>query len=864
MKNKIYKKIVLPLLSGLLAVTTGCSNIPVVNSVSITNTAQSISLSKVNQENDLNSIFNSEYKRFSTKSADNNTESISLSKRYVLSTKTVTTYQPSDNDSGGQPPNRIKITADIKKTNATSGINFVIDGVTTFTAPSTADPFTTGMGTVIDYNANYFRYEFIWDGKYTDGRTVEDGVYAVHAIKPSGNPKSLGLDIEVEVTSDPLIASGLEFYKPEDFSLLASKVGELEAPEVDANKLYDVVQEIEVLNTKISNLQSRPNPDTAKITALQSELSSKNTQKTALESSLTSSINALSTKKDGLRSYVNTITKNSTFVENYTLSNKPTSLSQYNTKIFNLDVDFNANIDDTASIYGSDDINNSQSLISPFSKDNEIKEKVDVYPVLNSSIILIHEVNILKDLLNDLSSNTFTNSKDVKEASFLIKYVSNKLKKQSQYLNVHSKKISNDLKRKYDSMYQDMKDLHQSIQIPIALAMREESSMQNNPYVIQALKPLPNKFTVQSYTEWVDNLGGLISTFNSLDPLSPVKERAIRYVMHYDQAQWDALPQSDRDELKATFSEVVSAVIPTTPSEIVTNLAFAKILKVAGKVSKATIGIFKKKPTTAIGMLDELDDINKAIRKEQKIVSKEAKTISVICNISKAGIRVLSADDCPDPNVIKASTKIRYSQDSLSKHFKDNGGKMPNNAIELDELAKSSYDAFKSIDYNSLDNEAKLLYNQLDTLVESTKTTGIPIKKYLIGDHEMYFPDFNSFKVIEVKFSTVGKKFDGDNKIDDAIGRELGVKEMFQKGFLKNDPNDPSKLQDALNEFEVLQDKLKLAWHHFEDLDTYMLIPRTVHQASRHAGARSIIRKLEQEQVTNQNSWRTLLGFPSV
>lgn len=678
MTNKIYKNLVLPVISGILAITTGCSNIPVANSFTNTNyvnTAQSLSLSS--SDNDLNKIFNYEYKRFSTKNADNNKESIAISKRYVLSTNQNNTYTSSDNDSGGQPPNRIKITADIKKTNITnSGINFVIDGVTTFSAPGTSGPFANGMGTVIDYNTNYFRYEFIWDGKYTDGKIVEDGIYSVHALNNTSGIKTLGLDIPIQVTSEPLTAANMEFYDPDELTNLSSLSKALYAPEIESSKLYDITQKIKIVQEKISNLQSRNNPDTTKISTLQSELSSLQSQKQSQQSSVDSIITNLISKKNEIKNLINDITNNSNFAKDYALANKPTDTSDYSEAMFHAGLNFENNIDSTASIYGSDD-QTIPSLVTSFEKSKAYTEKVDVLPVLKASTALITEINLLNDLNDDSKGNLLTNG--FYESEFLISILSKNINKHKQFLDTYSKKVAKDLNNQYQGLTKILLELHNSVELPISLVMKDEPTLKNNPFVIQGLKPINSEnFSIKFFLQRLANVNALVNLFLGYDATSPIKQKVIMYISNISQPQWDALPQTDKDLLINNFDYILEllddlastftgAILADLTEEALTNkktINLAKeevnkiksvltsqniegILEIVYQLSKAALNIAANKNSS---YQNDIKNINNSTRKDIAEFKKRVTYLPIVCETdsgvySIAGFSTLAKKD---------------------------------------------------------------------------------------------------------------------------------------------------------------------------------------------------------------------------
>mgnify|MGYP006351099849 FL=1 len=184
-KNKSYSFISL-ILCFLLTFTSSCSNLSAIldkNTPNIQNLNNNTNNSQISEnENIVKKLLNAEYKNFSIKSGEPAGTSISISKRYLLSTKEIKTYLPTDNDSGGQPPNRIKITTIVKTVDVPTGIDFTIDGVVTFNVPAGTGTF--GAVTITDVDANFRKYEFIWDGKYPTGEVVKDGFYTFHAFFP--------------------------------------------------------------------------------------------------------------------------------------------------------------------------------------------------------------------------------------------------------------------------------------------------------------------------------------------------------------------------------------------------------------------------------------------------------------------------------------------------------------------------------------------------------------------------------------------------------------------------------------------------------------------------------------------------------
>lgn len=545
MRSKIYKKVILPVISGLLAITTGCSNIPVVNSA--VNTSY-VSTAQSSIQNNFSSASKSLlHKKFSTLSATDGTESIAISKRYVFSSSNNYNFQSTDNDSQGQAPNRVKIIADIKKTNATGGINFVIDGVTTFTAPGTAGPFAGGMGTVIDYNTNFFRYEFIWDGKYTDGRLVEDGVYSVHALKNTSGTKALGLDIELNVTSDPLVAAGMEFFEPKDFSDLVTKIeGISNVPEDTANSLYDKAQEIKTLNEKLLNLQSRVPQDTAKISQIQQQISSANSARISLANSLASQLNQLDNQKNVIRTHLNTITNNSSLSVDYPISDKPDNINNYIIVANSLHGDFSVSLlssqvplyQKDSSDIGADDFKQSWEV-----SDNRT-EKIDAKSLFKGTNSYLNEIQTAKNLINDyISGNLISNELKNEEA---IHDLIAQMNYHHTILKSKSKVFSNNYQKIYLEIRKAAINLHNSILLPLAITMSKLPEFHNNAFVLQALK-----FNAQGLNNgdssvlqsWMDNFAGVLGDYLSSNLAT--KEKAVAIWMGKSLSEFESIKAND-------------------------------------------------------------------------------------------------------------------------------------------------------------------------------------------------------------------------------------------------------------------------------------------------------------------------------
>ena len=843
------------ILCFLLTFTSSCSNLSAIfDKNTIANPIFSNSNNTPsNSDNDIQKILNSEYKKFSTKAGEPAGTSITLSKRYVLSTKTVTTYQPSDNDSQGQPPNRIKITTIVKTADVSGGVDFTIDGVVTFNVPAGIGTF--GAITVTDVDATFRKYEFLWDGKYTNGNLVEDGIYTIHALKISGT-KTLFLDTEIQVTSDPLLAAGLEFYEPQQFTDLSNLVAQIKAPEETANALYDTVNEIEILNKKLVSLNVRVPVDTVKVAEVQQQLTDATTRKTTLESSLTSSINDLVAKKDSLRAFVNTITKNSTFSVDYPITSKPLYLASYDELSYISDIHFSNKIN-SFHLYKSDDP--TKPLLGENPNENtNYSEKIKANDVLDLLNVISDEIQIFKDLNSDYKLGNFNNSginsnSENKNASRVLSEISTQIGFHKLLLKTFLKKITSDLERKYNALLQDVKDLHYSVQVPIALALQEEPNMQNNPYVIQALKPLPEKFTIKSLTEWATTFNGLIQTFNSYDPLSPVKIRAIRYVMHFDQAQWDALPQENKDELIQSFSDVVSNIVPTTPKEVVENLIAGGIFKVLGKVSKASINLFKKKGTTPAGVLDELADINKNIRKQEKKVTKNTNNISTVCPLKK-GLKI--SNTCTSfVSDEKLQNLVDYIEEGNAVGQRFKGQRRP---ITDFNSGTKTYQQRIITSKNNIDN----IYNDMPngaigSIEESLKNkfnTDVrqKVDKFLSGapnggiEYDLHgFPNFDEYSIVNIKMPT-GTKFVKRDIDFPVINQEFidknfnPITQTWEAPFKDLIP-DNIKTKEAFEEWRL---KFGLTWHHHQDLQTMQLIPREIHRRAGHLGGDSIQRQI--------------------
>ncbi len=235
------------ILCFLLTFTSSCSNLSAIfDKNTIANPIISNSNNVVTK--------NSEYKKFSTKAGEPAGTSITLSKRYVLTSKIVRSWQPTDYDISNQPPNRIKITAITNKADVVNGADFVIDGVTTFNVPAPCNSGNYLIGTsnnvitVTDIDATHKQFEFLWDGKNVDGSLVKEGVYTIHVLKTSGT-KTLFLDTEISVTSDPLVASGMKFFEPKDFRDLVEKIEAINNIPTDiSDSLYNKASEIRILN----------------------------------------------------------------------------------------------------------------------------------------------------------------------------------------------------------------------------------------------------------------------------------------------------------------------------------------------------------------------------------------------------------------------------------------------------------------------------------------------------------------------------------------------------------------------------------------------------------------------------------------
>lgn len=892
MKKKSINAFLSFVLCFLFTFTSSCSNLSAIFSNNTTTPVISNNVSSSSLDNDFKKLLNSEYKRFSIKAGEPAGTSITLSKRYVLSTKTVQTYLPTDYDSAGQPPNRIKITAVVKIADVTSGLNFVIDGVTTFNVPAGVGSFPNGV-TATNIDATYRQYDFIWDGRYTTGNLVEDGIYAVHALKTFGT-KTLYLDTEIQVTSDPLVGASSEYYNPQQFKDLSNLVEQIKAPEDTANALYDVVNELNILQNKLTSLQIRVPVDSIKVADVQKQIADFTAKKLSLESSLTSSINNLSTQKDSLRSFINTITKNSNFTQDYPIVNKPESVTSYLDTSLYYDIDISSLVQANVKLYQPDPNDPNQTDTKNSWEINQTRiDALNPSSVFSASDYISNEIQTTKELLNDYTNNVFL-PQELPEATQTLKRLITQINNHKGYLKTRINKLYKD----YDKLFQDSKNtainLHNSLLLPFAVAMDNEGSFKDNTFVTAALKfDTKNIFDSKALQDWIITYTGVFQSYQSA-PYTK-REKIAHIVAGYTKSELDEIKDNDLKYGTKTAQDLVTSAdnlvgsflsfIPTTETEVMIYLGTiilapeitVGVASVAGFafLSKLAINRFVSKlalSTTLKYTLIAIQDTSNTIRARlskimERILPSVAKNIPCF-GTNGFYTKSVALVDCPKfieflkeaiiNNGNTGNRKLQSFYDSLvlpriytkSEIIKSELSKAGAKKVDL-ALSKAEYIAL------DINNPKRKILDQLKSktdIFRSNAINGIPIRKLKTKD--IYAPDFRGFAVSpELKMSTntwVGgrKKVIGGS--DDFI--------TACETWMSQDPNLATAFNNSPNQLKEFLREVGLTWHHVEDLDTMILVPRELHAGLDHFGASSLIKKLDSVGGVNfRQNWDALI-----
>ena len=562
------------ILCFLLTFTSSCSNLSAIfDKNTIANPIISNSNNVVTK--------NSEYKKFSTKAGEPAGTSITLSKRYVLTSKIVRSWQPTDYDISNQPPNRIKITAITNKADVVNGADFVIDGVTTFNVPAPCNSGNYLIGTsnnvitVTDIDATHKQFEFLWDGKNVDGSLVKEGVYTIHVLKTSGT-KTLFLDTEISVTSDPLVASGMKFFEPKDFRDLVEKIEAINNIPTDiSDSLYNKASEIRILNSKLFSLQSRVPQDLSKISEIQQNIIEANSSRISLANSLLTQLNELDSKKTLIRTYLNTISNNSLLSVDYPSTDKPEDINNYIILLNHYYGDFSHSLSSSKqSLYLKDE---SDTGPNDFKQKWEVSpertEKIDVRSLFKGANAFLNEIQTAKNLIEDynnslLVSNDLQNEETISGLIARIKYHQGILKTKSTIL-------ARNYQRAYLEIRKSAINLHNSILLPLAITMSKISDFHNNAFVLQALK-----FNVEGLNDadsdklqiFTDLFVNVLATYVTSSPLA--KEKAL--------AIWIGKSEQEIKEIKDKDTQygtnVLQTLIDETTAIIQEHIAIASVI----------------------------------------------------------------------------------------------------------------------------------------------------------------------------------------------------------------------------------------------------------------------------------------------
>lgn len=572
-KNTKYQFISF-ILSFLLIFTSSCSNL---SAIFTKNTVSNPIIS--NNNNFIRK--NSEYKKFSTKAGEPVGTSITLSKQYVFSSRTNNTWQTTDYDISNQPPNKVKITAITNKSDVANGADFVIDGVTTFNVPAPCDAGNYLIGTsnnvitVTDIDSTHKQFEFLWDGKNVDGSLVKEGVYTIHVLKTSGT-KTLFLDTEINVTSDPLVASGMKFFEPKDFRDLVDKIEAVNnIPTELSDSLYNKAIEIQTLNSKLFSLQSRIPQDLSKISEIQEEITNANSSRLSLTNSILTELNKLDEQKTLIRTYLNTISNNSLLSVDYPSTDKPDDINNYIILSNHYYGDFSVALSSSKqSLYLKDESDTGPNdFKQKWEVSAEKNEKIDVRSLFKGANAFLNEIQTAKNLIEDYNNSSLI-SNDLKNEETISGLVA-RIKYHKGILKTKSTILARNYQRAYLEIRKSAINLHNSILLPLAITMSKISDFHNNAFVLQALK-----FNVEGLNDadsdklqiFTDLFVNVLATYVTSSSL--VKEKALAIWLGKSEQQIKEI--KDKDTQYGT--NVLQSLIDETTAIIQEHIAIAAII----------------------------------------------------------------------------------------------------------------------------------------------------------------------------------------------------------------------------------------------------------------------------------------------
>ncbi len=724
---------------------------------------------------------------------------IDVSKSYLLSSN--------------ETPDSVTVSGTILYSGTLTSVNVAIDGVKTVNIPTTT----------ISSTCKGFSYT--WDGKNASGATVDDGFYNINILRTSTFNNTLGLHAEIEVTSNPMFTLAYQYIEPSQVSLLGPLL-RLNAPVRTADALEKVVKEIAVLNERLQNLSIRTPSNASKIAEVQAKIDDLAARKTELLTDLQGSLSYLQTKKTALRNHINNVSGNASLSEDYPVADKPLRLSHYKESIYFQDYMFSDSINERNMVYVIDN-GTFVTIQESYETDPENEEQLKPYMIFEAADLIADQIQLLGDLVQDYQSGSLQPTATEVEIVGQISSLVSQLHFQSILLEPVSAKTSKDMTALFDAYHASMVELKENVQIPLALAMREIPGQENNPYIIQALKPMNADFSLQQAVDWQSTMDGLIQSF--LASPYDAKVIAVRYYMHYDENQWNALPLEEQQEIIEAFTEIVGMAIPVSRTDLIIYIATGgpigrAIGTLAGRLSKNTVRILRNKATTELAVVSKLDDILRNTRKRAEILKQRAKKVAETCSISfgiaSVGFSTQSTSGCGQ-DYIKL---IPFRNPS----YKGKTVK-PNELIEIDGVLKDPFAANSRL-ANNIESQAR---TRVELFGRDEKGNLIPREKRIeeffkrkTDEGYSYSKGVTFTAAGEVNFNPYAKAV-GDPPRKKVVLEHLDNKEDFKKA------NAVVNLEDTPDGY---------VWHHCLDGRSMILIPKDIHELFRHTGGAYVIK----------------------
>jgi hypothetical protein len=346
------------------------------------------------------------------------------------------------------------------------------------------------------------------------------------------------------------------------------------------NQIQNISNELTALGATGFSIQATDAQKQKKIQNLLDKLEVKKAERDNLKSQISNSLVSIDNQKNNLRSSANNILGNNSSQDT---TDKPIDLQGYKDKIEELDSDF-------------DILVNSENTFGLIEASNTIADE---------SLLLNQITN---DYLNAIVSNItpatetedLTNLDKLTKPHQVVKYLRNQIKNHSAKVPVKVQQLEQIIINDSTNLQRETIETQENIQKALILSMVESGVL--NPDTLEINQNPENTFSIQSSKfrtqgYWNDLYQSVKSSYGTVDSFikqvqRPAMEKAVRYLTDYtEDNRWNQLSQHEKDDLVNTFSEVASAVVPSSPEDFI---PVGKAFSLAKKVSKSSLLMAEK------------------------------------------------------------------------------------------------------------------------------------------------------------------------------------------------------------------------------------------------------------------------------